>query len=390
MTRHPRRQSSAFLLRVAGGLALVLIGVMTLRGLAPMLAQVTTSKPVSWADELERFVSERANNDTFSGVVFIAKGGTPVFEKAYGMANKGFSVPNRVDTKFNIASMTKMFTGVAIAQLAQSGKLHFADTVSQHLPDFHRAIADRVTIHQLLTHTSGMGSIWKQEYHRGNHALYRDLKDFLPLFQNDPLQFEPGAKWSYSNAGFMVLGAILEKAGGQQYGDYVRQHIFEAAGMRDTGSVDIERPVPNLAVPYTRQNWTMPGEKDWTSAVLIGLVNMIPAGGATSNAPDLLKFSRALTGFRLLNQEFTQQLITGRFEYRPGVSYAYGIADERVQGHRILFHDGGADGISANMDIFLALDYTAIVLSNYDHPAVNPVKNKIRQLLMAAPAARQN
>lgn len=363
---------------------------LTLRGDMPAPTQSSARVDEAWTLELEQFVGASASDDTFSGVVLVAKGEVPVFQKAYGLANKGFAVPNRIDTKFNIASMTKMFTGVAVAQLAQAGTLRFSDTIAAHLPDFPRAVADHVTIHQLLTHTSGMGSMWKPEYQRANHALYRDLKDFFPLFQNDPLQFEPGTKWSYSNAGFMVLGAIIEKASGERYVDYVRRHIFQPAMMSETDGVDIERPVPNLAVPYTRSNWTMPGEKGWTSAILIGLVNMIPAGGATSTAPDLLRFSRALTEHRLLNEELTRTLTTGRFEYRPGASYAYGIADERVNGHRILFHDGGADGISANMDIFVDLGYTAVVLSNYDHPAVNPVKAKIRELLTSPSAPRRS
>ncbi|MEX2281295.1 MAG: serine hydrolase domain-containing protein [Gemmatimonadota bacterium] len=339
---------------------------------------------------IRSFIEAQAARDSFSGVVLIAHNGRTVLQHASGLANKAHAVPNRVDTKFYLASMTKMFTGIAIAQLAEQGRLRFPDPVSRFVPEAAQSIGGRITIHHLLTHTSGLGSIWKPEYQRANHALFRRVRDFFPLFIDDPPQFEPGERWAYSNAGYVLLGAVIEQVTGQQYRDYVREHVFRRAGMTSALEDDVEVPVSNRAVPYTRNNWTMPGHAGYTSAESIGLATMMPAGGAVANAPDLLSFANALAANRLLRVAYTDTVTRGKVTYRPGASYGYGFANEVVNGVRIIFHDGGADGISTNLDIIPALGITAIVLSNYDPPAGRRIANHIRQVLTAQPMRNGN
>lgn len=151
---------------------------------------------------------------------------------------------NRTDTRFNLGSMTKMFTAVAIAQLAELGKLSFHDPISRHLPDYpNEAVASKVTIHHLLTHTSGMGDYQNEKFYARLDQL-RTLSDLVPLFVNDPLAFESGAKWDYSNAGFVVLGLIIEKVSGQDYFTYVKQHVFKPAGMTSTDFYERDKNVP--------------------------------------------------------------------------------------------------------------------------------------------------
>jgi CubicO group peptidase (beta-lactamase class C family) len=333
--------------------------------------------------EIRAFVERQAAADSFSGVVLIAHDGKTVFSHAGGMANKSFAVPNRIDTRFILASMTKMFTGVAVARLAQEGKLKFSDPIGRYVPDVPKAWADRITIHHLLTHTSGLGSIWKPEYQRANHGLYREVRDFFPLFINDPPQFSPGDKWAYSNAGFVLLGAVIERASGQTYRQYVRDQVFRRANMTSAFEDDVESPAPNRAVPYTRSNWTMPGHKGRVSSEGIGLSTMMPAGGAVASAPDLLRFANALTGNQLLSPAYTDTVTRGKISYRPGASYGYGFANELINGVRIIFHDGGADGISTQLDIFPELRITAIVLANYDPPAGVRIAGHIRNVLTA-------
>ena len=333
------------------------------------------------AKELEAYLSKLVSADMFSGVVLIAKDGKPIFKKAYGVANKSINSPNNIETKFNLGSMNKMFTAVAIAQLAEQGKLSFDDRVGKHLPDYpNKEVADKVTIHQLLTHTSGMGTYFNEKYFAGR-ANVRTVADNLPFFVDEPLAFEPGTKWAYSNAGFTVLGLIIEKLSGQSYYDYVREHIFKPAGMTNTGFYDPNREIPNLAIGYTNMtpNGFAPGPRQDNSSrrEMIGG----PAGGGFSTAGDLLKFHIALRSHKLLSQKYTDLVTTGKVDSPGGGKYAYGFSDRVVDEKRIFGHNGGFPGIAANLDMYRDLGYTAIVLSNYDPPTMMPVVGKIREII---------
>jgi CubicO group peptidase (beta-lactamase class C family) len=366
-----------------GGAAAAVAGV----ALTPAGAACRQSKSVKRAfdsevaKELDAFIGGLVAEDVFSGAVLVAKDGEPIFSKAYGPASKEFNVPNQVSTKFNVASMGKMFTGVAVAQLAERGKLAFDDLVGRHLPDYPREVAGQVTVHHLLTHTSGMGSYWKPEYHEANHAGFRTVRDYFPLFVKDPLAFRPGEKWGYSNAGFMVLGAIIEKVSGRSYFDYVREQVFRRAGMGDTDYYEADRVTPNLAAGYTKQNRYLREADEWTSNIFLSPVKGGPAGGGYSTVEDLLRFDAALRAHKLLNPAHTDIVLRGKVEYRPNAKYAYGFANDIVQGERIVFHDGGANGVSAEFDMYPDLGYTVVVLSNFDHPASRPVVRKAQELI---------
>lgn len=331
--------------------------------------------------ELDAFIKDLVAQDKFSGAVLLAKEDKPIFQKAYGLASKEFNVPNQTNTKFNVASMGKMFTGIAIAQLAEQRRLSFNDPIAKHLSDYPKEVADKVTIHHLLTHTSGMGSYWKDEFHEANHARFRTIRDFFPLFINDALLFAPGTKWSYSNAGFMVLGAIIEKVSGQNYFAYVKENVFRRAGMNDTDFYEADRVTPNLAVGYTKQNRYLPDATEWTNTLYLSPVKGGAAGGECSTVEDLLRFSIALSGHKLLSQRMTDMVLTGKIEYAATRKYAYGFANNVINGQRIVFHDGGANGISTEFDLYRDTGYTIIVLSNYDHPLAHPVVKKMQEMV---------
>ncbi len=355
--------------------------------LLPTQASCQQSKPVAaindsvTAKEIDAFIKKLAEDDKFSGAVFVAKDDKPIFQKAYGLASKEYNVPNQTNTKFNVASVGKMFTGVAVAQLAEQGKLSFNDFIGKYLPDYPKDVANRVTINHLLTHTSGLGSYWKDEFHEANHARFRTIQDFFPLFTNDAPAFPPGAKWSYSNAGFMVLGAIIEKVAGQSYFAYVKENVFRRAGMNDTDFYEADRVTPNLAIGYTKQNRYLREVTEWTNTLFISPVKGGAAGGGYSTVEDLLRFSVALRQNKLLNSEMTDTTLTGKVEYAANRKYAYGFANDIINGQRIVFHDGGANGISAEFDMYPDTGYTIIVLSNYDHPAARPVVKKAQEMI---------
>jgi CubicO group peptidase (beta-lactamase class C family) len=338
-------------------------------------------------NEIGQHVEREAMADRFSGVVLINKGGRIIFNKAYGMAEKSFRVPNRLDTRFNLGSMNKMFTSVAIAQLVAAGKLSFEDTLAKVLPDYpNKQVAEKVTIHQLLTHTSGLGDFFDNPEFRPHRERYQNPPDYFPLFASRPLYFEPGSRFSYSNAGFIVLGAIVAKVSGKNYFDYVREHIFRPAGMLDTDSYELTEVVPNLAVGYGRFEDDPMGIDPRRSNIAFLPWKGSPAGGGYSTAPDLLKFAQALRLHKLVNAQLTEFLTSPKTPMtgapRPA-KYAYGFAVEEVSGKEIRGHSGGGanSGINSDLEMFWDGSYTVIVMSNYDAPAAENLDHKICEFL---------
>ena len=300
--------------------------------------------PQTVAREATVLAGKAAEEGRFSGVLLLAREDKVIAKDAWGLADREAATPNTVDTRFNIGSINKMFTKVAIAQLAQRGKLSLDDTVRKHLPDYPSAAADRITIEQLLQHRSGLGDIFGARYEEGPSRL-RELKDFLLLFVSEPLLFEPGSSQKYSNGGYIVLGLIIEKLTGQKYRDYVAANIFQPAGMKDTGFWAKDEKVARRAVGYTRENKsnydTLPGRPS-------------SAGGAYATAEDLLRFTQALVGKKLLSEAWTNWMLFGSFE--PKGVPALGVG-------------GGAPGINASIE--MADGWTVITLANLSPPAAS-------------------
>src|SRR5438046_8093507 len=178
----------------------------------------------SVAKEIESYLSSLVAENKLSGAVLVARDGIPIASKATGIANKATGAPITLNTRFNLGSMNKMFTAVAIAQLAQAGRLSFDDVISKHLPDYpNKEVAAKVTIHQLLTHTSGLGMYWNDKFMAQREKLLT-VAAHIPLFASDPLLFSPGQKFQYSNSAYMVLRAIIEKVQRQDYHSFFQEH----------------------------------------------------------------------------------------------------------------------------------------------------------------------
>lgn len=321
------------------------------------------------AESLQSVVERAVAADKFSGVVLLAKDGQPLFERAYGFADPASKVKNRVDTKFNLGSINKVFTQVAIAQLVAAGKLSLGDTVRAHLPDYPSPVADKITIQQLVEFRSGLGDFFGPEFMASPPAKIRKLADYLPLFANKPLLFEPGSEQRYSNAGYIVLGLIIERVSGQSYYDYVREHIFKPAGMKDSDSYTIDENVPNRAVGLTMRgpNGPLP-RREANTLEMPGRGSS--AGGGYSTAQDLLRFSRALSENKLLAPKWTNWI----FHSEDGKERNLGVA-------------GGAPGVNATL--LIDPPYTLVVLANLDPPASEEIARAARPLLGMAPPQRR-
>ncbi len=343
---------------------------------APAIPHTKNMPEADVARAVQSFLDDRAAHGDFSGSVLVAKNGKPVFEKAYGLADTSRNTPNRIDTKFNLGSMNKMFTAVAIAQLAERGKLSFDDLVGKHLPDYpNRDVATKVKIHHLLTHTSGLGSFWNEKFDAKRISV-RSVADYLSLFVDEPLGFEPGARFEYSNAGFVVLGAIVEKVSGQSYDDYVRAHVFKPAGMASTRAYAIDEKVPNLAIGYTTEGAPSGSRRENTS-FLPGRGG--PAGGGYSTVEDLTRFARALGEHKLLGAKYTEIVTSGKGP-DPADSYGYGFGNRVVGGKRFFGHNGGAPGVGSELMIFPESGYTIAVMTNHDPMEMMDVSRALANL----------
>jgi CubicO group peptidase (beta-lactamase class C family) len=350
-----------------------------------ILAVATLAEPApDLAKELDSYLNKLVAENKLSGVVLVAKDGVTIASKAAGIANKATNAPIDLNTKFNLGSMNKMFTAVAVAQLAQAGKLSFTDTVGKHLPDYpNKEVAGKVTIHHLLTHTSGMGMYWGEKFKEQREKLLT-VAAHLPLFAGDPLTFVPGEKFQYSNAGYMLLGAIIEKVSGQDYHSYVQEHIYKPAGMNDTGFYESGQEISNLAVGYTKMSPDGQPQEEVRDNNSMREIKGGPAGGGFSTAPDLVKFHQALFGYKLLDKAHTELVTTGKVEGARGMGkYGYGFGDNNSGGKHSVGHNGGFPGIAANLEMFPETGYTAVELMNTDPPALMPVAKAIRERIPA-------
>jgi CubicO group peptidase (beta-lactamase class C family) len=322
------------------------------------------------SSELPAYLEEFGASDQLSGAVLVAKDSTLLLEKAYGLGNRASLIPNQVDTKFNLGSMNKMFTAVAIFQLMEQGKLALDDPIIKHLPDYPNSeVARAVTVQHLLTHTSGLGDVFTEVF-VNDIPHYRSNADYLPLFVNEPLQFKPGEQFSYSNAGYVVLGLIIERISGLSYDDYIQQNILDPAEMTNTGNFESNANTPGMAVGYTTKDFygNETGILQENSSLMP--VNGFAAGGGYSTVGDLLRFRDALLNFQLLNQQSTELLLKKQVTTRENSGYTYGFMDRIVAGQHVIGHTGGAPGICSFLYMYPESGYTVVVLSNSDNGCV--------------------
>jgi CubicO group peptidase (beta-lactamase class C family) len=324
------------------------------------------------AASVEEHLEQLVEDDKFSGVALVAHGEEILFEGAFGLANRRYEALNTTETPFNLGSINKIFTRVALAQLASEGKLSFDDTIADHLPDYPNAeVAQKVTIARIADHTSGLGDIFTDEFAAANKSRFVEASDYFALFAENDLLFEPGEGRQYSNAGYMVLGVIVEAASGMNYHDYVRENIFEPAGMASTAPYTFDDPATPFATPYTRlgDDHEMGPLRDSSARLPYKGTS---AGGGFSTAHDLLAFRNALFDHVLLDPRYTAWIVTDQLPDDtpdvPADSYGIGVA-------------GGGPGVNAALE--MDREWTVVVLANMDPPAAGEVAAHIRTLVQA-------
>jgi len=324
-----------------------------LRGATSRVAQ--SAALASLASEANRL----AEKDQFSGVLLVARNDQILLHKAWGVADREHRQPIMLDTRFRIGSMDKMFTSIAALQLVEKGTLSLEGTVGNYLPEYpNKDIATKVTIRQLLSHTGGTGDFFGPEFD-AHRASLKTHADYVGLFGARPPEFEPGSKFSYSNYGMILLGAIIERVSGQSYYDYVRDHVFKPAQMDATGFEPETTDVLHRSRGYTRTNGA------WVSNASTLPLRGTAAGGGYSTAADLLRFAKALQS-NVLVSKASFDMATTASNLSPGYAFGFEINGEGAL-HRI-GHSGGAPGQNGELRFYPALGLVVVALSNLDPP----------------------
>ena len=315
--------------------------------------------------------------DRFSGAVLIARNDKVLFERAWGLADRANETANEVDTQFRLGSLNKIITAVAALQLVEAGELSLDEPIAAYLPDYpNKEAASKVTVRHLLTHRAGVGEIGFGESPEFNtpaeFIVRRDSMqtpaDYVRQYAGQKLRFEPGSETEYSSLGFMVLGALIEHMSGKSYYDYVQAHVYDVAGMKDTGSLPETTPVPKRAVGYMRQGEALVPNVDTVP------YRGSPAGGGYSTVGDLLRFAQALQGGRLLSPGMVAEATKLQSGWQ-------GLGFEVVgEGALATYgHGGMAPGMNAHFRVYPALGYVIVVLSNLDPPAAGLVYSFVHE-----------
>lgn len=304
---------------------------------------------------------DRAVADSdFSGALMLKSGDQIVYQRTVGQAERVFGADNRIDTRFNVASIGKMFTATAILRLVEQGRIDLDAPVLRYLPDYPApAIAGQITVRQMLSHSSGVGNYWEAIAQKPSQAFV-ETRDFLPLIADQPLEFTPGERLGYSNGGYVILGLIVEALSDETFADHIKRTIFEPLGMTGSGFWPLDLVVPNRADGYTRDD-AVPGA--WRNNLFVNQFRGGPAGGGYSTVEDLSIFITALGDGRLLSPEMYATATTGLFDLGRA-RYGLGFMEETINGHRMVGNTGGHFGIAGEVWRYEDLGYTFAMLTN--------------------------
>lgn len=320
---------------------------------------------------MEKVVQSHVMAGTFMGTVLVARDGAVVFDKAYGMANVEWDVPNTPATKFRLGSITKQFTAAAILLLEERGKLKIDDRIKTYLPDQPMSW-DRITIYNLLTHTSGIANFTSLPSYNSLKLNDTQVDATLTTLRDRVLDFGPGEKMQYSNSGYLVLGSIIEKVSGQSYEKFLADNFFTPLGMTDTGYDSNTAIIKRRASGYTRTAAT-----GLLNATYIHMSVPHAAGALYSTTADMLKWERALFAGKVISKASVDRMITPfKNDYALGLTSALDKS-----GRRVISHGGGIDGFNTFMAYYPASKTTVIVLSNINGTVPGTLSGQLAALM---------
>lgn len=329
--------------------------------------------------EFDKIISEQFKPNETGCVALVAEQGKIIYKKAFGMANIELNVPMKTDMVFRLGSISKQFTAICILQLMEKGKLTLQDKITTHISDYPKD-GDKITIEQLLTHTSGIVNI--TEMKNFDDIKRKNLKthEVIDFFKNEPLEFEPGTKWSYSNSGYILLGYIIEKVSGLAYSQYLEENIFKPCQMTASSLDDDAKIIKNRASGYA---------KNGDQTVNAEFINMtIPhgAGGIVSTVEDLYRWNRALITYKLVTKGTLEKAFK-RHKLPDGkdTDYGYGWFFLNIQGHPTVEHGGGIEGFLTSSIYLQKEDVFVAVFSNSSGQSPEFVSAKLAAISIGKP-----
>jgi CubicO group peptidase (beta-lactamase class C family) len=348
-----------------------LVPIFVLSCLA-IFAQSSPSAGGDFATKADAHLKAYLDQGKFQGSALIAKGGKILLAKGYGMANEEHDVPNKPNTKFRLGSITKQFTAVAILQLQEQGKLNVKDPIGKYIPNSPDAWKT-VTIHHLLTHTSGIPSYTSVPEYGKRMRESSSTLDFLARFKDKALDFEPGSKYTYSNSGYFLLGVIIEQVSGLSYEKYLRQNIFDKVDMQDSGYDWDSTILKNRAAGYSLDK-----DGKHRNAPFLDMGQPYAAGSLYSTVEDLYRWDRVLNTEKVLSKKSLDAAWTPALN-----NYGYGWTISKIAGdHRVIAHGGGINGFATTMMRLPEDDAFIAVFSNLESANPGKIGSELARLLL--------
>jgi len=337
------------------------------------------------AEKIDEFVNLYYNYGQFNGSVLVAENGKVIFKKGYGLANMEWNIPNEPDTKFRLGSITKQFTAMLIMQLVEEKKIKLDKKITDYLPDYRKDTGDRITIHHLLTHTSGIPNYTNLPGYLENVSRNPySVDEFVKKYCSGDMEFEPGSKFSYSNSGYFLLGTIIEKVTARIYEAVLKERILDPLHMNNTGYDHHAPIIPNRAIGYTK---TFDG---YVNAAYLDMSTPYSAGAMYSTVEDMYLWDQALYTDKLLSRKYMELMFKPYISAFRG-SYAYGWAVNNVpvgetgNSIKVIQHGGGINGFNTLIARLVDDKYLIVLLNNTERTRLNDMCRGIINILYDEP-----
>lgn len=337
------------------------------------------SSASSRAVEFDKIIAEQFKPNDPGCVALVAENGKIIYQRAYGMADIELNVPMKMDMVFRLGSISKQFTAISILQLMEKGKLGLQDQITTHVPDYP-ADGKKITIEHLLTHTSGIVNITGMKNFGDIKRKDLNTAEVVDFFKNEPLEFEPGTKWNYSNSGYILLGYIIERVSGMPFAQYLEENIFKPCQMSSSFLDDDGRIIKNRTSGYAKK------DDRTVNADFISMTIPHGAGGIVSTVEDLYRWNRALINYKMVTKNTLEKAFK-RHKLADGkeTDYGYGWFFLNIQGYPTVEHGGGIEGFLTSSIYLPSKDVFVAVFSNSTGQSPEFVAAKLAAVTLGKP-----
>ena len=330
--------------------------------------------------KIDEFISKAYEYKILNGVIQVAEKDEIIFSKAIGLANIEWNIPHKMDSKFKLASVSKQFTCMLILQLVDEGKINLDRKITDYLPDYPKRQGSKISIRHLMSHTSGIPNysnfdnwyteLWVKEY---------SDNEFLELFRNLDLEFEPGTRFNYSNSGYRILATIIEELYNKPFEVVMHEKIFKPLNMTNSGCIDINTIVPQMTSPYEYWNFTFTRSDYYSPTTTLG------AGSVYSTMNDMWKWHKALIGSTLISKQLTNEMMSKQINVRNDYGYGLGlfVGNVYIKGkkHEYIGHTGAYAGFHSLYAWFPQSERFILVMNNTGHTQLGFIRNEIMNIL---------